>query len=160
MKKIFIATFVGLVIQISASNAQTKTNNKVPAPQMKQVAPPPPPPPPPPPVLPEVELPATPPPPPVPPVPPVPDRDGEVVLGTVSPPFLPKEISRSSLNGKGYALIVNEINNSSVVTVMSECRMIIKVNLEDWFADKKYEELYGTLPPPPPPMPPVPGEKF
>jgi hypothetical protein len=151
MKKILIAALTGLVLQVSATEAQTR---EVP-PKSQHVEPPPPPPPPP--------VPPVPPPPPVPPVPAV-DEEGN---GMAAITRVPQEHDLQEINGdvneKGYALTVRTENKKAVVIVKRKGEIVKKINLKEWLANnKKYEAQYGELPPPPPPppappAPPAPG---
>ena len=146
MKKIFVATIVCLVVQISSSEAQKFSTREKPAINSKVVEPPPPPPPPP---LTAVL--------PIPPIPAVPafsaDEENNSLAG--NPKSYDSENVMIAENEKGFVLSVIKESNHSAVIVRKDGVMIKKVALREWMKDsKRYEEIYGKIPPPPPPAPP------
>jgi len=151
MKKVLIASIVGLALQISVSEAQTSPTREVPSTKSQEVEPPPPPPPPP--ATPDVH-PAPPPPPPTPPTPPVPPVPAETGDDDVVSNQISQDRAKMMMpdNEKGFVLTIRREQNASVVVIRKDGYIIRKINMQEWLANnKKYEEIYGKLPPPPPP---------
>lgn len=158
MKKFFIASIIGLAMQVSVSEAQTSPTKEVPVKKQYLEPPPPPPPPPEPPAPPppNAAIREVPPAPPVPPVPPIPPLESEELIAS-NPASMIDELHQLYVNEKGYDLSVRTENKKSVVIVRREGKTVKKIELDTWLANNKmYEDLYGKLPPPPPPVPRAP----
>lgn len=170
MKKILIATLTGVSLLVSVCEAQTAPVREEIAKRQPTEPPPPPPVPPLPPTAPDASPdivsineaptpPAFPPPPPlsplpsVPPVPPAPPVPDKVELSKIQP-LQDRDTVMRPVNEKGFVLTVNNVNRQPVVVVRKNGVKINKIDLKVWLNEnKKYEELYGKLPPPPPPPP-------
>lgn len=173
MKKVLITTIVGLAL-VAVGEAQTSPTREVPS--AKQYVEPPPPPSVPP-VPPIESMPEKPPPPPEAPSAPVPPNPAaplhpETPTAPPPPPVPPLDQNdfvtnhhgtqdRVKMmipdNEKGFALSVRRENQVAEVVIRKEGVIIRKVTMKEWLADtKKYEGLYGKLPPPPPPAPRIP----
>lgn len=85
-----------------------------------------------------------PPPPPPPPLPP-------------PPPSQPARFSPPRIVKDGINFKIKDNNGNPIVEVYKNKKMIEKISMDKWEANKSYyEKKYGMLPPPPPPPPPAP----